>query len=153
MSESVHYDVNRPEVIAEKFDDEYVIVNLKSGAYYGLRGTGAVIWEMAANGATAAEITTGLAEQFDAEPTVLSRAVSDLLLELEQETLIVPQSIPSLNAPNGRTSSPPPAARVPFVAPVLEKHLDMQEVLQLDPIHEVDESGWPSKQIAQQRGA
>jgi hypothetical protein len=32
---------------------------------------------------------------------------------------------------------------LPFVAPVLDKYTDMQELLLLDPIHEVDASGWP----------
>src|SRR5262245_32586009 len=122
MSDSVYYELNRPEVIAEHFEDEYVIVNLKSGAYYGLRGTGAIIWEMIVSGATRADIVTSLVEQFDADPTALDRAVADLLLELEQETLIIPRSIPPLNAPTPGTANPRPATRGPFVAPFLEKH-------------------------------
>lgn len=144
MIESPSYDVNRPEVIDEKFDDEFVIVNLRSGAYYGLRGTGAIIWEMVVSGASHAQMVTGLAEQFDADLTTLSHAVTNLLSELEQETLILPHNNSSLRPPNGAASKPTPATRAPFVAPILEKHLDMQEVLQLDPIHEVDDTGWPS---------
>ena len=32
-----------------------------------------------------------------------------------------------------------------FTNPVLEKFTDMAELLLLDPIHEVDDSGWPNK--------
>ncbi len=32
-----------------------------------------------------------------------------------------------------------------FTNPVLEKFTDMADLLLLDPIHEVDESGWPNK--------
>lgn len=147
MSDSLSYNVNRPEVIDEKFDDEFVIVNLKSGAYYGLRGTGAIIWEMVISGATRTQMVTSLAEQFDADSTTLSQTVTNLLSELEQESLILPHRNTSLNTPNGTPSKPPPAPRAPFVAPLLEKHLDMQEVLQLDPIHEVDDTGWPSANV------
>jgi len=31
-----------------------------------------------------------------------------------------------------------------FDAPVLHSYTDMQDVLLLDPIHDVDETGWPS---------
>ena len=30
-----------------------------------------------------------------------------------------------------------------FEFPIIEKFTDMQELLLLDPIHEVDEKGWP----------
>ena len=147
MADSISYTVNRPEVIDEKFDDEFVIVNLKTGAYYGLRGTGAFIWEMVVGGATDAEMATGLAECFDADPTTLSRALVDLLRELEEETLITPHHVTHLNTPNATVAEPRPTGRAPFSAPILEKHLDMQEVLLLDPIHEVDDAGWPSKKV------
>jgi hypothetical protein len=33
------------------------------------------------------------------------------------------------------------------VPPVLERYTDMQELLFLDPIHDVDESGWPHRKV------
>jgi hypothetical protein len=30
---------------------------------------------------------------------------------------------------------------------VLERYTDMQELLLLDPIHDVDESGWPHRKV------
>jgi hypothetical protein len=145
MSENVRYDLRRPEVISEKFDDEYVIVNLKSGAYYGLGATGAAIWEMVMTGATHAEIVRGLAELFEAEETTLDRAVADLLRELEQEALVVPGRDKPSSMPHRAAPNPHLASRAAFTVPILEKHTDMQEVLQLDPIHEVDDAGWPSR--------
>jgi hypothetical protein len=53
----------------------------------------------------------------------------------------------SIAAPgSSRNGQPLPADVLPaaFVAPVLHKHTDMQDLLLLDPIHEVDETGWPS---------
>ena len=44
--------------------------------------------------------------------------------------------------PNG--SAPADAARV-FEAPRLEKYTDMQDLVLLDPVHEVDEQGWPQQ--------
>jgi len=33
--------------------------------------------------------------------------------------------------------------RQPFSAPVLNAYTDMEELLLLDPIHDVDQAGWP----------
>jgi hypothetical protein len=45
-------------------------------------------------------------------------------------------------APEGVPSGEP-SPREPFAAPALNTFSDMQELLLLDPIHEVDEAGWP----------
>jgi hypothetical protein len=37
------------------------------------------------------------------------------------------------------------AAAQPYQEPKLGKYTDMQELLLLDPVHEVDEAGWPNK--------
>ena len=46
-----------------------------------------------------------------------------------------------------RQRSPPPSQdggeRVPFVAPSFTTFTDMQDIILLDPVHEVDTRGWP----------
>jgi hypothetical protein len=43
------------------------------------------------------------------------------------------------------TALPPVVSgRLSFTHPQLQKYTDMQELLLLDPIHEVEESGWPA---------
>ena len=69
--------------------------------------------------------------------------MQDLLAQLQQENLIVPvdgvasialdQLLPSTNGHE----------KPSFNAPALQKYSDMQELLLLDPIHDVDEAGWP----------
>lgn len=39
----------------------------------------------------------------------------------------------------------PPAVRAPYARLALTKYTDMQELLLLDPVHEVDDEGWPSR--------
>jgi hypothetical protein len=34
-----------------------------------------------------------------------------------------------------------------FSRPILTKYTDMKELLLLDPIHEVDETGWPNPKV------
>ena len=35
------------------------------------------------------------------------------------------------------------AAKKPYTAPAVQKYDDLEDLLLLDPIHEVDEAGWP----------
>ncbi len=142
MSDDTRFRVNRPEVIDEKFEDEFVIVNLKSGAYYGLRQVGAEIWRLVVEGASLAEMNAYLAAHFDAPLDVIQQAIETLTAELVAEELIT-ATTETVNASNALPTEQ--AQRLPFTAPILEKFTDMQQVLMLDPIHEVDESGWPAR--------
>jgi hypothetical protein len=63
--------------------------------------------------------------------------------ELEREDLIVPRSTANGSVDLGGLVEAPPAG-VSFRAPRLEKHTDMQDLILLDPVHEVDpQRGWP----------
>lgn len=145
MSQDLRYRVNHPDVIDELFEDEYVIVNLRNGSYYGLKDAGVIIWAQISAGATRSEIVTTLLQHYDGDPAGMDAAVQELLTRLRDETLIVSQSSPPPDAPALPPPTPLPPARVPFAPPVLEKFTDMQQVLLLDPIHEVDEAGWPAR--------
>jgi hypothetical protein len=71
--------------------------------------------------------------------------VRNLVEELVAESLIVPLSSAPTPA-SGKTPAPVEPG-TPFVPPVLERYTDMQELLFLDPIHDVDESGWPHRKV------
>jgi hypothetical protein len=69
--------------------------------------------------------------------------VQDLLAQLQQENLIVPVDGTGavdldLEVPSHNGHEKPS-----FNLPLLHKYSDMQELLLLDPIHDVDDAGWP----------
>jgi hypothetical protein len=70
-----------------------------------------------------------------------------LVKQLLQENLIVihgeggPADESALGLKTGPNSI---KERKEFEAPVLHKYIDMKDLLLLDPIHETDETGWPS---------
>ncbi len=141
MYGSARFCVNQPAVIGEVIDDEAIIVNLDSGAYYSLRDSGAAIWCLIEQGADMSQITARMSQQYSATAEVVEAAVGDLLAELKKEQLIVlaDESVPPPAMPISNNVDP-----APFVKPVLEKFTDMADLLLLDPIHEVDEKGgWP----------
>jgi hypothetical protein len=131
------YRVNAPQVINEVIDGEAVVIHLGTGDYFSLRGSGAYVWQALDAGAQTSAIVAaftdaGLGASDQVEPAVL--AIIDLLLA---EALIVPDDEggpdPALGRPEGSS----------FESPELEKFTDMQDLILLDPVHEVDERGWP----------
>jgi hypothetical protein len=140
MIGSNRYRVNRPNVILENFDDEIVIVNLASGNYYSVDAVGSEIWDLAGRGAATAEIAAQLSCAYDVPAGAMEQAVKQFIEELIAEDLIVPDAAAQPLKPDGACG----AARKPFAPPILHKYTDMQELLLIDPIHEVDETGWPN---------
>ena len=49
-----------------------------------------------------------------------------------------------VNAKTSTPDGPSDGLRAPFVAPELKRYADMQDLLLLDPVHDVDEKGWPN---------
>ncbi len=141
MRENDRYRVNKPDVILEDFGDEVVIVNLAIGNYYSVDAVAAAIWAMVQQGATPAEICARLSAEYDSPAESIEQAVTEFIRNLVSESLIVPDA----EAPRPRISDIPASQpRKPFSSPVLHKYTDMQELLLIDPIHEVDETGWPN---------
>ncbi|MEZ4726587.1 MAG: PqqD family protein [Caldilineaceae bacterium] len=146
MNVSQSFRVNSPTVVSEVFDDEIIIIHLDSGAYYSLSQSGADIWQLLQSGATLSEITANLAATYALRPAAIESTVQQFVAELAQEQLLIPQN--TATQPSQPFAAPVVGAAVPsrygrFVAPALHKYTDMQDLLLLDPIHDVTESGWP----------
>jgi hypothetical protein len=138
----MRYRVNTPYVIAETIGGETIIVHLSTGCYFNLGGTAVEIWEGIADEQPTSSITTQLVLHYDASPGEVEAAVSRLLEELQREELIVAMDDEAV--PVATESTPEPAAaRAPFVEPSVSKFTDMQDIILLDPVHEVDARGWP----------
>jgi hypothetical protein len=147
--------INAPQVVHETIDGETILIHLGTGVYYSLEGTGAVIWELLAGGASTGEIVAHALVRYDADGEVLRAAVGSLIGELTAEGLIVLLP-PGAEAPGpagdaSAAGDSAPAAenatsapRVPFSAPTLNRYTDMQQFMLVDPIHDVEEqAGWP----------
>ncbi len=132
------YRVNTTHVVSEVFEDgEAAIIDLRSGAYFSLDPVGALLWPLIVGGATLdalvdrAHATT---EGGDDVGPGIERFVADLVVEgLVEEVGDVDGAVPV--ASNGR--------RIPFTTPEIQRFDDLQELLLLDPIHDVSDQGWP----------
>ncbi|MGK2949390.1 MAG: PqqD family protein [Acidimicrobiales bacterium] len=134
----MQHRINQPSVISESIDGEVVVIALGSGTYYSLRSTAAHIWDALAAGLTLGEVATELGEANPGVTDVRS-LVEDFVAQLVDEGLLVPGAPPEPTAEH-----PVPAADGAWQPPVLETFTDMQDLILLDPVHEVQpEQGWP----------
>jgi len=138
----VRYRLNTPDVIHETVDGEALIIHTPSGAYFSLQETGEQLWNALLAGHSSAEISAAYAESVDFTSTELIAAVELFVDRLLGEQLLVPSD------EQPRSGILPPAPQ-PFSVPTIQKFTDMQELLLVDPIHEVDpQAGWPHRRDA-----
>ena len=145
MITSITYRVNSPHVVHEVFEDgEAAIINLKTGSYYSLDSVGATIWGLIDQGYSTGEIVEDLVQRYDGSLVAIVNDVGALVAALQAEDLIAPVAAADA-APAPKTGRPTtsPATKTAYSAPAFERFNDMQELLLLDPIHEVGEAGWP----------
>ncbi len=135
--------INVPHVVHEIFsDDEAAIINLKTGNYYSLNPTGADIWAMIEQNLASDEIVEAFSRTFKNKSAVDS--VRKFVGELLQEDLVVEIEARRENG-SGESNLRYEKADRKFIEPEMEKFGDMQELLLLDPIHDVEETGFPHK--------
>ena len=129
-------------VAHETFEGELVVVNLETGRYYAMEGVAADIFQLCIQIATLEEMIDALSSNYEIhDPAATAQIVFKFLESLKDEGVI--EETGSRPAP---THSPVLESAPPklFSTPHFDIHNDMQDLLMLDPIHEVDESGWPS---------
>jgi hypothetical protein len=137
----MRYRVNSPQVINETIDGEAIMINLATGSYYSLDRVGGDVWSLLEASLPVGDIVAELGRRYEATEDDIRRGIDDLLQRLSDEELVVPCDDAE---PVGAVSpEPAPAERPPFSAPRLEKFTDMQDLILLDPVHQVDSRGWP----------
>lgn len=132
--------INTPRMIHETLDQETVIIDTESGIYFNIGGSGSLIFQILKEGATNDTITDRLAVHYQSDPASLRPVVEKFTADLLTEAIIV-----VADQPTDAQSAMFSAADVPafYTPPILNKFTDMEELLLIDPIHEVEERGWP----------
>ena len=139
--------VDARQVIHELVDGELILIHLGRGNYFSLSGSGPQIWSLLSAGVSPAEVVGSLVALYPADAEAIATAVGELVDRLLAEEILVEGGGP--NPPAGAQPNPPadhpPAANGSFEPPRLEKYTDMQDYLLIDPIHEVEQPGWPQR--------
>lgn len=133
MPSPARFAVNRPSVIFDTQGDETVIIDLTNGHYFRLGREGTALWSRLEGGATTDEVLAACEN-----PDELAGRLPEIVNDLLARGLVVPSD--SSDASVAAESGTPWR----FEGFDLEEFTDLEDILGLDPIHEVDpERGWP----------
>jgi len=134
------YQVNSPRVIFENIDGELILVHMERGAYYTTDEVGAELWGLIEARCSVSDMCDALGARYDADSEMIEHAVAAFLARLAAEDLV---SNGEAASPGARPDLAAPAEKRPFRPPLLQTYRDMQDMLSLDPIHDVEAAGWP----------
>jgi hypothetical protein len=140
LEETFH--VAGPMVISETIENETVIIDLDHGAYYSLTGSGPFVWGLLDSPRTVSNIIDAVSTGLSADRKAAEAAVLKLLSYLTTEGLVSRTSGENVPVPDEVISAAKKNFGA-FTSPEIKKFTDMEAMLLLDPIHDVDEQGWP----------
>lgn len=131
---------NAPDVISESIDGETIILHLGNGFYFSAGGAGALAWQLLSDSVPVSRTTQLVGSAYETDGLDVAGAVEGFVEELRSEGLLVP-------AESGAPASDgtaPTGSRLAWEPPTLSKFTDMEDLLLLDPVHEVNpQQGWP----------
>ena len=128
---------NAPRVAHELVDDEVVIIDFTTGAYFSAVGTAAEAWISLAAGTPPDEVAAEFASRYGANLDEARNDVTRFVEQLVADALLVARDDHRVEEP----MLPPPAAA--YTAPELERFTDLTDLILLDPVHDVTAQGWP----------
>lgn len=138
---SDRWTIDPDQVVWEVLDGEAVIVDLAAGHYHAAPGVAATVWQAVASGCDLDGIVATVRAAHLDVPDDPAPAITAFLDQLVGAGLAAtapagdggPGAAP--NAPTSPTAWQPPA---------LESHDDLEDLLLLDPVHDVTDAGWPN---------
>jgi hypothetical protein len=142
---SQFFRINEPDVSAEVFDLEVLAIDLRTGHYHSLRQSAVPLWRLLTGGHALDASAALLAAALAADPVRVGNDAVALVADLVARALLVPAPAPAV------PTSPPAwlANLAPvYQPPVFDTYTDMRDLLLIDPIHEVDVTGWPHQPAA-----
>lgn len=78
-----------PDQVSSELVDESVILNLKTGMYYGLNEVGASVWQLLQQPKTVADICDAIEQEYDVDTTQCEADVLTLLKDMIEAQLVV----------------------------------------------------------------
>jgi hypothetical protein len=135
-------DPNR--VVWELLDGEAVIVDLAAGHYHAATGVAATVWAAVAEGHDLDTIVATATARHEDAPATAEADISAFLGQLIDAGLVAPAADA---APAGSSPAPATGPTLPWSRPVLESHDDLEDLLLLDPVHDVSSDGWPNAAV------
>jgi hypothetical protein len=152
MIDQAQYKINTSKIVHETIDGEVIIINFENGNYYSLNAVGKEIWSCTERELIFLEIVNEIIHKYDGNLDGIKEDINQLLTDLEKEELIIlnkETEVEKSKANSLKIEDNKGKEKLKYEKPGFQKYTDMKEMLLLDPIHEVDETGWPAtKKVA-----
>jgi hypothetical protein len=141
--------VVEPWMTHERLDDQVMMINLETGAYFALERPAADCWSALTAGVGFDGIVAEVVAHFDVPPAQAETDVEAFVASLLDEGIVRwstdhPVEVAPAPVGDGAGSAASTGARLAYRPPQIEKHDDLEELLLLDPIHDVGPEGWPA---------
>ena len=139
LDESTSFRIDEEKVAHETMDGEVMIIQHPTGIYFATQGSGATVWNALISGAPLGVVIDRVATHHGVDRDAVAADVAGLAAQFEEESLLVraPATAGTIDLPNH-------TADTSWTRPTLDRYTDMVDLLEFDPIHEVDPSGWPN---------
>jgi len=129
------YQIPEAKIAHEFIEGEVIIIHFDEGNYYSLKGTAAQLWDLMAKKTS----RQGMLQSFGELTPEQEGELQTFFDYLVAEGLVVgSETLPEDEAPAAGIS-----IGMVYQSPKIDKYDDMQQLLSVDPIHEVSEEGWP----------
>lgn len=138
----MNYRLNTPRVVHETLNNETIVIDFETGAYYSLTGVAHWILFLLTQQQTVVAVVDQITAWYSGEQEEIDEAVRQFIGNLAAASLIVEEPTPA----SVLAASLPLIQKAPFTPPLLEEYTDIQDLLLLDPIHEVSKQGWPMRE-------
>jgi len=124
-------------IISEVIEGEAIILNMNTGEYFSAENVGAEIWQHALAGHSYRAIVDSASAFYVGAPAIVEK-IDEFLVKAEAAKLLKRE--PALEVGSGNSG---PRWQSPYIDPELVSHAHVSDLMELDPIHEVAEAGWP----------
>jgi hypothetical protein len=120
-----NYEANVPRVVWDRVDEEVIALDCIAGIYFRLNHAASDVWQALDDGATTEQLLAAGVDAADLETFITELATAQVLRECQR-----PEADVQIVIAGGALG--------------LERFEDLKEILEADPIHEVDpDKGWP----------
>ncbi|MEE9386218.1 MAG: PqqD family protein [Nannocystaceae bacterium] len=133
------YEINTPTVISEVFAGETVVLDFDTGRYYSFNPSATKVWDALDGGTRVDALACAAGVDTETVRDFLSRLHGEGLVRRKDDECA--ETRVAAEQAGTRAPSPPPAFDSPL--PAFERFDDLENLLLLDPIHDVSAEGWP----------
>lgn len=135
------YKINDAKAISETIDGETIIINLETGFYYSVNKTATVIWNEIQKNNSVKNIARLYLNSYEVDADTAEKSITEIIgLFLKDDLILELDSDISPDIIERQTGT----TKEKFVIPKIERYDDMARALRSDPVHDVNEEGWPN---------